>query len=166
MRKLFIFAFFILLPQVCLGESSQWVDENGQEVPAEQVADWINNMVIDGAMDWAKKAEHVYESMKTCSPAESEAFQVYGVENELCHFNYGGYDCFVPLEVAREYADLALVSVRKFITGGGFSTENPETKTIEAILHNNDYCTYSASVELTMEDEDGNEITFERIVIE
>jgi len=160
-----LFLFFVLLPNICFAENSHWINEKGEEVSDEQVADFISNNIMEGATEQAKEMQPVYESMKTCTPAESQYLQVFGIENNLCHFKYVDYNCLVPLNIAEEYADLGLKSVQE-IFNGNLNTQSEESIKIQEILSDKDYCSYKMTWTVTMEDEDGNEVPVEGLIIE
>lgn len=164
MSKLFLF-IFILLPQVCLSADLVWVDEKGKAVSDKEVADFIASNINDEAKKMAIEIQPVYENMKNCSPAKSEYLHILGKENELCHFKYVDYDCFVPLNIAEEYAELGIKSVQAMLEGH-VSTESPEAKRMQEILSNNDYCSYEMTWTATMKDADGNEVPVEGVFIE
>lgn len=164
MSKWFLF-LFILFPQICLGADSSWVDENGNPVSDEEVADFMKTTISSEAKKMAAEMQPVYENMKNCALAESEYLHILGKENELCHFKYVDYDCLVPLDIAEEYAELGLKSVQG-LAKGNISTESPEARRMQEILSDEDYCSYEMTWTVTMEDEDGNEVPVEGVIIE
>ena len=164
MSRLSLF-LFALLPQICLGADMVWVDENNNTVSDKEVADFMGANINSKVKKIAMEMQTVYESMKSCSSAESEDFHVLGKENELCHFKYVDYDCLVPLDIAKEYAELGLKSVQE-MARGNISTKSYEAKRMQEILSNKDYCSYQMTWTITMEDENGNEIPVEGVTIE
>ena len=164
MSKLFLF-LFMLFPQICLGVDSFWVDENGNAVSNEEVADFMKANISNEVKKMAAEMQAVYEKMKDCSPAESEYLNILGKENELCHFKYVDYDCLVPFDIAEEYADLGLKSAQE-MAKGEISTESSEAIRMQEILSNKDYCSYGMTWTVTMEDEDGNEVPVKGVPIE
>ena len=164
MSKLYLF-LFILFPQICLGADTVWVNENGNTVSDEEVEDFMESTISDEAKKMATEMEPVYENMKNCSPAESKYLHILGKENELCHFKYVDYDCLVPSDIAEEYAELGLKSVQEMLKGN-ISTESPEAKRMQEILSDEKYCSYEMTWSVTMEDENGNEVSVEGLTIE
>ena len=164
MSKLILF-LFILFPQICLGAETGWVDENGNVTSDKEVADFMEANISNEAKKIAAEMQPVYENMKNCASAESEYLHILGKENELCHFKYVDYDCFVPFDIAEEYAELGLKSMQE-MAKGNISTESPEAKRMQEILSNKEYCSYNMTWSVTMEDENGNEIPVEVMSVE
>ena len=157
MKTLFWSLFFILTPMICIGEETHWVNENGETVSGEDVADFIFDNTIKMFEEQAREMQPVYEKLKTCLPIQNQYFHIIGIENDLCHFKYVDYDCFVPLNIAEEYAELGLKSGTEMINGH-VNTESRENIRIKEILSNKDYCSYNMTWSVTMEDENGNEV--------
>lgn len=150
-----------LAPQVCLGQG--WRDEKGNPVPDEVVTQALSDSIMEGARKVAEEMEPVYENLKICRPIQNDYFQIFGMENDLCHFKYGGYDCLVPREIAAEYADLGLSGVRE-VFKGNLSTQSPEATRAQDILADKAYCSYKMEYDVMVVDENGNEV--EGVVIE
>lgn len=149
----FLVLILMLVPQICL--SLDWRDENGNPVSDEVVTQAWGDVIMEEAKKVARKMEPVYENLKTCLPIQNEYFQIFGTENGLCHFKYGGYDCLVPQKIAAELADLGLFGVREALNGN-WSTRSSEAVNFQEILSDKAYCSYK--MELMVVDENGNEI--------
>ena len=165
MSKLFFGAFMLMFASVCLAENVHWVDEKGNEVSGEKVADFISNNFMDGAKEQAKAYLPIYEKLKNCLPVKGEYIQIFGQENGLCHFKFVDYDCHFPQDVAQEYAELGIKSANEILKGN-FSTEADEVVKMKQILSDKKYCSYNMTWTVTMEDEDGNEVPAEGMIME
>ena len=165
MKKTFLILFFILLPHICFGENFHWTDENGNIAPDEEVANLIGNSFMDGLKEQAKENLPIYNKLKTCLPANGKYFQIIGKENNLCHFKVVDYDCLIPLNIAKEYAELGITSIQEILKGN-FSTKSAEAVKMNEILSNADYCSYKMNFSVTMYDENGNEVPVKGIIIE
>ena len=165
MNKLFLLLFFVLFPHICFGENSHWVNENGEEVSDEEVGEFLEKNMVDAFKQQAIEMQPVYENLRTCLPIESRYFHIIGIENSFCHFKYVDYDCVVPLNIAEEYAELGLKSVKEMINGN-VNTEAPENIRIQEILSDENYCSYKMTWSVTMEDENGNEVPVEGMTFE
>ena len=165
MNKFILLALTMFIPSVCWGEDAHWVDENGNEVSDEKVADFMNDSFTDMIKQQAQENLPIFEKLTTCSPAQGQYMQVIGQENNLCHFKFVDYDCLFPQEIAKEYAELGIKASQEMLKGK-FSTETPENTRMNEILSNEDYCSYKMTWTVTMEDEDGNEVPVEGVIIE
>ena len=165
MNKLFLSAFILMFSSVCFAENFHWVDESGNEVSDQEVADFIGNNFMNSAKEQAKENLPIYEKLKNCLPAKGNYIQVLGLKDSLCHFKFVDYDCYFPQEVAQKYAELGIKSAYE-ILNGIFSTETDEAVKMEQIISNKDYCSYNMTWSVTMEDENGNEVPVEGIIIE
>ena len=165
MKNLCLFLFVALSPHVCLGENFHWMDEKGQEVSDQEVADSFAQSIMDVATEIARKMQPVYKNLMTCLPIEEQEFQVVGMENDLCHFKYVNYDCFVPLNIAEEYAKLGLSSVQEVLKGN-LSTQSPESSGMQEILSNKDYCSYNEEYSVAVEYDDSNLVKVKDLIME
>lgn len=82
----------------------------------------------------------IYQKMLTCTPAKSEALEVFGIKNGKCHIFNQGVTCYLPLDVSKKFAQNALRSFDK-IKNNTYSSEDPETQYMNSIL-NSSYCSY------------------------
>jgi len=108
-------------------------------VNAEAWQDTFAENVLNGAAQEAKRAEPVYKSMQTCTPASIDWLEVYGIESNKCHWKYVSYDCYTPMNVTTEYAQNALGSLKK-IYSGTLSANTREAQYTQSILNNTLYC--------------------------
>ena len=97
---------------------------------------------IDYAIDMAKKMLPIYSKLETCTIVNSEYFQIFGIENNKCHFKYVNYDCYAPIEITRKVARNSQKAALDTIYNGNFSTHatTPEAKYNEAFYNNKMYC--------------------------
>ena len=165
MKKAFFILFFALLPNLCLGENFHWINEDGNVVPDEEVANLIGNNIMDGLKEQATEYLPIYHKLKSCLPVKGKYIQIIGLENDLCHFKFVDYNCHMPLNIAKEYAELGITSIQEILKGN-FSTRSAEAVKMNEILSNHDYCSSKTSWTVTIEDEDGNEVPVEGIIIE
>lgn len=135
-----------------------WSDEKASVLPDEDVADAFADEFIKGAQEVALSLKPVYEKMQTCQEAESDYLKVFGMQDNLCHFRYTDFDCLVPLETAKEFADLGLKGIEE-VFKGNLSTQPTETNSVHNILSNKDYCTLEMpEPSFSVTDENGYEI--------
>ena len=139
MKKIVVFMLFMLLPNISLGEETDLTVGNALSGYEAEIVDFGEANENDEFVVMAKQMLPVYENMKTCSPSKNQYLEVFGMENDLCHFKYIDYYCYVPLSVAEEYAKLGIKFMRKFFTGDG-NNDSPENVRIVEILSNPDYC--------------------------
>lgn len=76
------------------------------------------------------------------TPINSDYFQIYGFENNKCHFKYVYYDCYAPIDITRKVAQNSRKGALDIINNGNFSTSanTPESKYNEAFFNNKAYC--------------------------
>jgi len=163
LKKTVFLLFLMFLPYNSFGNDRAWVNENGEPVSDEEVAEFIFDNAAEEAKRQALELEAVYEGMNTCMEAHSQYLEIFGFEGNLCHFKYSDYDCFVPQNVAAEYAELGLM-VAEDMAKGIISTETKEAKRMQEILSDKRYCTYEMTWSVTMEDENGQEVPAEGII--
>ena len=98
---------------------------------------------IDYAVNMAKKMLPIYNKLETCTPINSDYFQIYGLENNKCHFKYVNYDCYAPIEITRNVARNSRKGSIDIINNGNFSTRaiTAEAKYNEDFYNNKMYCT-------------------------
>ena len=48
----------------------------------------------------------IYQKMLTCTPAKSEALEVFGIKNGKCHIFNQGVTCYLPLDVSKKFAQM------------------------------------------------------------
>ena len=98
--------------------------------------------VINNITNMARNALPIYNKLESCSPINSDYFQIYGFENNKCHFKYVYYDCYAPIEITRKVAQNSRKGALDIINNGNFSTSanTPESKYNEAFFNNKAYC--------------------------
>lgn len=162
---MYLFILLVLLPSICCGETIDGKDQKNSQVSDDIVEYFVDNTIDGEIVAMGKELQTVSEKLKTCSPTKSQYYQIFGMENDLCHFKFADYDCLVPVNIAEEYADLGLKSAQLMIKGE-VNTQSPENLRIQEILSDKDYCSYKMTWTVTMEDEDGNEVPVEGLIIE
>ena len=139
MKKLFLFVFLLLMPNLCYSEEVSAVDEQNTEV-----SDAENTNAIEAAISYeflmmAKKMTPAYENLKSCKPIINEYIEIYGIKNELCHFKYVNYECQLPMTVAKEYAELSLRFLQSFFNKN-YGSDSLENLRLQRILSDPNYC--------------------------
>lgn len=88
----------------------------------------------------AKLMIPVFQKLYTCTPATTQYFKIYGLNNGYCRFKPVGYNCRVPMNATKKYSSSAIKGAREVINGN-FSTEpdTPESRFIEYV--HKTYCT-------------------------
>ncbi len=154
MKKIFLSAL-CLISLLIFNAYAQFEEiEKNDEDEAMEV---FNEVVQTESQNFAERMLSVYQKMENCEVAKTEYLEVFGFEEEKCHFKYVDYDCRLPKDVVQEYARLGIKSMQDML-GGKFSTSSEETLKMQKILENKDYCSYEMS--WTIEDEDGNIISY------
>ena len=82
----------------------------------------------------------IYQKMLSCTPAKSEALEVFVIKNGKCHIFNQGVTCYLPLDVSKKFAQNALRSFDN-IKNNTYSSEDSETQYMNSIL-NSSYCSY------------------------
>ena len=152
MKKIgFIILFLsVISGTLVIASNSGWKDEYGNSVSEEQVFNTMENHFVNEAKNMAKQMLPIYQKLATCTPAKNEYFQIFGLNNNKCHFKYVDYDCYVPSDVYKKYSENAIKS-SKDAMNGYISTESSETKYIDSILKNKTYCSYNMTLEIEYE---------------
>lgn len=140
MKKMFLFLFLLLMPNLCYSEETYMADEQNTEVSYDETSEAVESAISYEFLMMAKKMTPAYENLKRCKPTINEYIQIEGIKNELCHFKYVNYDCVVPMGVAKEYGELGLRFMRKFFNGN-YGVDTPENARIQKILSDPNYCT-------------------------
>ena len=78
MNKLFLSAFILMFSSVCFAENFHWVDENGNEVSDQEVADFIGNNFMDSAKEQAKEICPYMRNLKIVCPQKVIIFRFSG----------------------------------------------------------------------------------------
>ena len=120
--------------------TSYWTDANGNYVSDEEVTEQLGNSIMDGATRMANQMLPIYEKLKTCSKANNEYFEIFGIENKKCHFQYVNYNCYLPMDITIQYSNNAIKSMKNILLKGNLSTSSPEALFIDSILKNQQYC--------------------------
>ena len=101
----------------------------------------LSQAVMKQVTQMAIQMRPVYEKLKTCTPAENNYIAVYGLEEDLCHFKYVNYDCYVPLDIAEKYATSSLQSLDEILNSDTMpSKESINARYAEEVLFNKTYC--------------------------
>lgn len=87
-----------------------------------------------------KKLQPGYRKLMTCSPVsiEDASFRVYGESGNKCHVKFCQYDCFLPMDVTRKYAEVSLKGAADFLNG--VSTTTSQSNYAQSVLKNPTYC--------------------------
>ncbi len=140
-------SLLLIMCALMLGSSvlanGQWRDENGNPVSDKEVTDALSQGIMQGVTDMAKKIRPGYSKLMTCSPVsiDEAGFRVYGMSGNNCHFKYCQYDCVLPMDITRKYAEASLKGVEDALNGN-FSTtaKTPHAKYVQSVLENPSYC--------------------------
>lgn len=184
--KRFLLLFFVMIPQVCFGvdylvpaalgpaitsvpgkvdrkvvqrsesDSTSHVNREVGKYNSRSGEDVVTSLLKKQIKEHVSAMQSVYEKLKTCTVAQSQYLQILGMENDLCHIKYVDFDCFIPLDVAQDFAELGIESAeRMFEDRVPFRSEADIE--MQEILTNENYCSNKVLENLAVENE--NEVS-------
>ena len=115
-------------------------DSSTPPVNDKDIGQVMSNAIMDDMSERAKKSAEAYKNMKSCMPAQTDWLDVYGFKGDKCHIRYVNYNCYLPMNITKQYADASLKILDS--QNGSFNEdkESAEFKFIDGILNNKMYC--------------------------
>ena len=140
MKKFLLIIFLITISGSYLFAEEHKLSENVQPVSDKDIGKEMSEAMLKDMTEKAQKTENAYYNLKSCIPIKTDWLEIYGTENNRCRFKYVNYNCNLPMDVAKKYAEFSLKILNT--ENGTFNqvTDTPETKFINGILNDKNYC--------------------------
>ncbi len=80
----------------------------------------------------------VYRDLYNCKQSANDYLQVYGLENNKCHFRESFFECHVPMDITQKFAKMNIDWLTNKNRKYERDNSSPEAKFSEYVLNN--YC--------------------------
>lgn len=137
-KKILLF----LILSLFLSLSCYVLAENREQHSSADIEEAWDSIIKVGAADSARVLLPVYQKLLTCTSANTQDFVIYGKELNKCHFKYVNYDCMMPMDVTRKYAQ-ASIKVSREAIAGNFDMSSEDVLFVNSLLENQSFCKQS-----------------------
>lgn len=143
MKKYLSMILVILcLTSTCLAASDNWQKELSKYVSEKDLHDILSSQTASETSVMVDTMAPAYKHLASCKPYKNPDIQIYGIRKNKCHFRYSQIECYLPMDITKQYATAGMKASRE-IMNGNTNLNSQDIQIMRAIVSNRSYCTYS-----------------------